>query len=502
MMAITIISHFYPDIDAVFGTWLLRRFGSCKYSGIDQADILLIPAGLIPEEIVHLAFERGNRLIAVDTGRRDFDTHGQQTSEKSASLMIAREFGLEDHPGLSPLIQFVERNEDTGESLAVGDYLAQNLLWPSLIKGIHLYKDWTKPDIFKDMFPLLEAAASFEEFSPDEVCAFWQVKPDEEFNSRLMALVQKWFDNEIQHAGSPFSKYHFSELLGLDKNYTKPACPLFREFLKNSRLSDFLYENDKYPHIYLKNSLIGVLISYALQDDLPMEIMEDQLAPVLKGLMLSEIEWLNVSRQIEEGHCLSLYPFRSKEKNNKYSIVYVEHSSPLVTKAIRHKCRKVGIIICNNPSTQSVSIILNRPSPVQYLKLNRLAALLRRGEAFVRKQKWNLNNQQSHSAGHLMRWYLHDTEKMLMNGSFKSPASEPTAMAPLQLINLLAVFLSDNVPISSTLGCPGEDCRKKACIFNDLRLPICEQIQSMSINPFARALIPEKIKEAHALGVY
>jgi hypothetical protein len=416
--------------------------------------------------------------------------------------MIARELGLEDDPKLAPLIQFVERNEDTGESLVAGDYAAQNLLWPSIIKGIHLYKDWAKSDVFEDLFPLLDAAASFDNFSVDEVCTFWQVKSDEVFNSKLTAMVHAWFSNEIQSAESPFSKYQFSDLFGLGETDPEPACPLFREFLRNTKLTEFFCDNEKYPHIYLKNSLIGILISFALENDFSMNIMEDKLNAVIKGLMLSEIEWLNVSRQIEEGHCLTLYPFKTKEKKNKYNLVHVQHHSPLITKAVRHKIRNVGIILCNNPSTQSVSIMLSRPSPVQHLKLNNLAALLRRGEAFVRKQKWELSNNQSHNSGNLMGWYLHDSGKLLMNGSFKSPAPEPTAMTSRQLINLLAVFLNDNIPIASTLGCPGESCNKKACIFYDLRILICEQIQSAATNPFIRAFLPEKIKEARTLGLY
>ena len=502
-MITTIISHFYPDIDAILGTWLLRNFGRSKYAGIEQAEIFLIPAGLIPEEIVHASLEKGFQLIAVDTGQRDFDTHGKDISEKSASLMIARELGIENYPALAPIIQFVERNDATGESLSASDHLSQNLLWPSLIKGIHLYKDWTKSDIFEDMLPLLDAAASLESFSPDEVCAWWQVRPDEDFNSKLMAIVHKCFANDMQSDRSPFAKYHFSEILGLNKNDSVAVCPLFRDFLKNSRLAEFFKDRDKYPHAYLKNSLIGVLISYALKDAFPIELIEKQLRPVLKGLILSEIEWFDVCREIDEGHCLSLYTFKSKGvKKNKYNMCYVKHASPLITKAIRYKSKKVGIILCDNPSINSISIILNHNSPLQNLKLNGLAALLRRGETLARKQKWYLTNQQSHNSGHLMRWYLHDSGKMLMNGSFKSPASEPTVMNSLQMINLLAVFLSDNIPISTSLGCPGGYCRKKACIFYDLKLPICEQIQSMETNPFSRVLLPEKIKEAKVLGVY
>ena len=500
-MPITIVSHFYSDIDSVFGTWLLFRFGGIKYQGIEDSEIILIPAGEVPEQIAETISESGRCLIAVDTGHRDFDTHGLQTLEKSASLMIAKNLGIEDDPRLLPLIRFVEQNEQTGESLAISDYLAQSLLWPSLIKGVHQYKDWTQPHVFQDMFPLLDAAASFEDFSPEDVKAFWLVEDDEDYNSRLTALVQNWFKGEVQSTGSPFSKYRFSELLGLGYDDENPLCPLFAGLLTNSRLSEFFSDLDKYPLAYLKNSLIGVLISYALRRDLTDETMQNRLAPVIKGLLLTEIEWSSVLKDLVEGSCYTTYPFKTRKKK-KYNLVYVEHDSQLVTKAIRHTIRKVGVILCCNPTINSMSVILNHPSPVQSLKLSRLAALFRRGEALAANLKWTVNNKQSHQPGNIMDWYLHDSEKLLMHGSFKSPAHLKSEMDRNQITNLTAVFLSDDIPVLPSLGCPGDSCRKANCIFYDLKLPICEQIRSISTNPFVRALFPQKVKEAIELGVY
>lgn len=71
-----------------------------------------------------------------------------------------------------------------------------------------------------------------------------------------------------------------------------------------------------------------------------------------------------------------------------------------------------------------------------------------------------------------------------------------------QLINLVAAFLDDDIPIARSLGCPGLSCRQKGCSFYDMHLPVCQQIEAVDTNPFAGLWVQEKIKSAASLGVY
>lgn len=495
----TIVTHYYPDIDAILGAWLLKRYGHECYPGVADADIQLAPAGILPPD---LQGSGDKKIIAVDTGLLDFDTHGRQSLEKSAAFLIAKTLGIDQDPALQPLLTFVEANEATGESLALGDFFAQNLLWPSLIKSIHLYKRWDKPEIFSDLFALLDAAVAFDSFSPHEVAKFWKITDREEDNGPLKALVEVWWQQHRFELPAPFSQVNLQHLLESENENQKPLCHTLKELLNNRRLLEFLYNREKYNLIYIKNSLIGSLVAFAV-NRVPLGEIYRILAPFIHGMVLNDLEWVRVSGEVQEGNCLTVYPFRTK-KEKKYNIVILEHASPLAGKVIRHRIKHTAILLTINPLLQAVSVVLSRLGPLQKVQLYRLAALFRRAEGRARNLpgKWPAQERRSFQAGDYLGWYLHDSGRLLMHGSWKSPPDQATRLTKSQLVNLVAVFLDEDVPISPSLGCPGLSCLEDACAFYHLNLYICGQIRKASVNPLARPLVTYKIEQAKGRGVH
>ncbi len=62
-----IVTHRFPDLDALLCCWLLRRFGESRYPGIAEVPIDFWNAGDLPEGKTPEDLEREGTLL-VDTG--------------------------------------------------------------------------------------------------------------------------------------------------------------------------------------------------------------------------------------------------------------------------------------------------------------------------------------------------------------------------------------------------------------------------------------------------
>ena len=107
-----IVTHHAPDLDAIAGTWLLKRFDSQHYA---NAKIAFVNPG---EQISLIQAEEFSfqlhETIHVDTGLKDFDHHQPELAHQNvsaASLVYDHICQLhpeqKDNQALKKLVEFV-----------------------------------------------------------------------------------------------------------------------------------------------------------------------------------------------------------------------------------------------------------------------------------------------------------------------------------------------------------------------------------------------------------
>jgi hypothetical protein len=104
-------THYAPHEDELLSRELALRFGKEKFPGIQGARIVLMDAGLHPEnghDGDHYLVTHGSLCIGVCGGM--FDEHGKlldsEQHMRSAAARMAAWLGVQDDPGLKPILDF------------------------------------------------------------------------------------------------------------------------------------------------------------------------------------------------------------------------------------------------------------------------------------------------------------------------------------------------------------------------------------------------------------
>ena len=79
----TIVTHHYPDVDAVTAVWLVKTF----YPDWEEADIAFVPAG---ETLGGKEADSEENILHVDTGLGQFDHH--QTNDRTSAARLVFEY--------------------------------------------------------------------------------------------------------------------------------------------------------------------------------------------------------------------------------------------------------------------------------------------------------------------------------------------------------------------------------------------------------------------------
>lgn len=112
-----IATHVNPHVDEIAGIWMLRKFGSKHFPGIEKAPVEYWGNGTssmpqTPEEYLN----EGILLVGIGGGM--FDEHstveGERKEDKCAATLIADYLGISDNPELEKILEFVQKNDLKG----------------------------------------------------------------------------------------------------------------------------------------------------------------------------------------------------------------------------------------------------------------------------------------------------------------------------------------------------------------------------------------------------
>ncbi|MBI4612770.1 MAG: hypothetical protein HY720_04095 [Planctomycetes bacterium] len=214
-----IVLHVAPDLDSLVSAWLLVRFGEARYPGTSSAGLAFFPASAVDG----VALEKEG-VLAVDVGGGRFDHHQEELREDGAgtkgdaesrmrseagggtepperlcaSLLVARDLGIESDRSLRKVLDLAQRRDVEGVGVKSSDPLDQVGHLVNLIDGWNGLFPARPEEVARRTFECLDAlhhnertwnealdavdAASPVRFSPSGILVDWF----ESDNKRLM----------------------------------------------------------------------------------------------------------------------------------------------------------------------------------------------------------------------------------------------------------------------------------------------------------------------------
>lgn len=477
----TIITHEYPDLDAMLCCYLLYRYGHDRYPGIEHAKLQFCPAGTLdktPTELETLG------ILAVDIGGGKLDTHPsgvQGENEKftlSAANLVAKDVNVHERPSLQNLLEFTRLQDSCGQSLRSRNPVDHTVALPNLIKGglLHFGEQFeAMTHFFMQVFSAIEIASQNE-------TEMYHLVPE---NTFLIAIQDNIaYIPAIYNLHSCFAGYLSQKFL--DKTVSVQPPPVGTNcwndlggFLRTTGLSDRLeikkladfIQRLKPGHFLLNSSLpvdntvsmVNVLKGFACQYQQIFQTMMTQAFTLFDCFMAYEITWYEALEEYKS-KC-KIYPI------HHLKVAAISAKNGVVTKIARWQ-DKADLIIYHDSQEGHVSISINKLGHLRQSTLGRLASRLRVAEMICSKQPMQESDIATyHQLGEIAGWFLHQSQKLLVHGSPKAKRN-PTQIPLEEVIRLCLTEIDRNMKLSDYF-CPADHCRSYDCPFYALRLPNC-----------------------------
>ena len=156
-----IYTHWNPDFDAGYSTWLLKKFGEEKWPGVGKARVEFLKSDRLPGGKTAMELEMEGKLC-VDIGRGRYDHHQlEENTKECAATLIACDLGIDNDPALEKLLKLVVRDDLQGKS--------QPSELPKLVKTMNAYYPENPEKVLAWLAEILEAIYS-------EQLEFWWQK--------------------------------------------------------------------------------------------------------------------------------------------------------------------------------------------------------------------------------------------------------------------------------------------------------------------------------------
>lgn len=421
----TIITHEYPDLDALLCCYLLTTYGEKKYPGIKQAQFLFFPAGQLektPEELEQ------EGILAVDIGGGRLDTHPvgnsitQDKLELSAANLVAEDLEIQNNIGLKNLLEFTRLQDSCGQSISSKSPIDHAMALPNMIKGALLVFKQNFSEMVKSFFPIFQAIERSEEYKNIAFCT-------EELPFVIGITQDKVCFPKIHNLKSIFSLYLANRYLNKEIVQDIPDQVIWYDFLalleqynisnieEIQKVISFLqnllekrYFLDTVDEKDTVASLVNIINGLYLIGNNDFFPTLNTIFLLLDSIIAYEKSW---NQGIEEyNNKKEIHIIHSKK------IVAIEAKNGTVLKVARWQDHP-DIIVYHDLQYGNYSITLNKTGKLSKFSLSNLAYKIRIYESIYQKIIIEDINNLS-KIGELYGWFLHQSQKMLLHGSLKS----------------------------------------------------------------------------------
>lgn len=140
-----------PQPDTIVAMFFLRTFGQERYPDIERAEILVRPT---PPEGANESSLLKQRILPIDIVGGKFDHHKQG---KTASLLVAKDLGIDQSPSLAKLLAYAERDDKYGKGTVSQDPLDKAFGLSGLIAALNKAVPNNPKEVVEYIIPLLVA---------------------------------------------------------------------------------------------------------------------------------------------------------------------------------------------------------------------------------------------------------------------------------------------------------------------------------------------------------
>lgn len=475
----TIITHEYPDLDAMLCCYLLKKYGKEKYPGIESAQIQFYPAGRLPDNKLPSELEEDG-ILAVDIGGGRLDTHPQGNTveeEKlclSAANLVARDLEVHTKESLINLLEFTRLQDSTGQSLKSRNPVDHTVSMPNIIKGALIYYGNNFHDMISFFMKVFEAI-EYAQDSPSN--PFVKNANFACYVSNDSIYIPSVLDLRHLLISYTIEKFLNKKWDKVKQDKTYKVQDNFASFIKTLGLSCYnelqkilMYVQQIGHDSYLLNSnretdetvsLKNIIKGFYYLKNKNIEDIYPLIFCLFECIIAFERDW---NEAIDE----------YKEKKELYEVdkvkfVAIKASRGAVVKVARWQDR-ADMIVYQDEKHLHISISINRTGRLRNYKLKRLASRLRIAEVFyggIDKEE----DQEYTDIGEIATWFLHQSEKLLVHGSQK--AYRPPSKIPFDIITQLIITELKKGRKLPEAFCPEDSCTYNQCKFYQLRLPNC-----------------------------
>lgn len=394
-----ILTHEFPDLDAILSVLLLRKFGEEKFPGVSQAKVSFSSAGQLPDDLTPKQLEKKG-ILAVDIGGGRFDSHPSSTTgkakhDRSATDLVAEYLEVIDHPEWALLVEYARLQDTTGHSLYSTNQMHHLVSLHTILLGLGILHP-------KDSTSKLEKGIRVVENIP-----FYIRHKQDNFSS---ALLREGIQTYLKK-------------LEIDLENPPAWIDLFKQWFQrlHEKPKAAFGKNPMDRMVSLKAICQGAYFRFG--ED--MEKVQPILELCLEAMFEREKTWQDALDQYDQNTIV--------KEIGALKLVTIESANGMVIKAARFR-HKPDILIYKNPADGAVTIFVQRRGRLENFPFETLAARIRLAEAVECGELPDYDNLEAQGTHH--GWFLHQSNIMLIRGSKKQTDFIPTKIT-LENINLL-----------------------------------------------------------------
>lgn len=401
-----ILTHEFPDLDAILSVLLLRQFGEPYFPGVSTAKVIFSSAGHLPDDLSPKQLEKKG-ILAVDIGGGRFDSHpnaqtGKAKNERSATDLVAEYLGVIDHPEWALLVEYARLQDTTGHSLYSTNQMHHLVSLHTFLLGLGILH----PD---DSEAKLEKGIQIVENIP-----YYIRHKQDNFSSVLLKEgIQTYLDKQ-----------------GIDLENPPAWIDLFKQWFDRlqTKAKAAFGKNPMDRMVSLKAICQGAYFRFG--ED--MEKVQPILELCLEAIFEREKNWQDALDQYDQNTIV--------KEIGELNLVAIESSNGMVIKAARFR-HKPDILVYRNPADGAITVFVQRRGRLEHFPFETLAARIRLAEAIECEEQPDYDHLEAQGTHH--GWFLHQSNIMLIRGSKKQTDFIPTKIS-LENINLLIYSIFDH----------------------------------------------------------